>query len=138
MPQSVSDDGGSTWRPFVAEAAAAAPSAEGAPVDADERVAVPTTGGDTGHEYAGAAFGKRGADQPDPSAEPSVPWYGLDPVRRTHRRQRFAGAVLVGLGFLFLANEMGIFRWLNFSIIWPLVLVGVGVTLLARQSGWRR
>ncbi len=75
-----------------------------------------------------------------PPPPPPMPTYA-PPRRRQWReghRQRTAGLVLVVLGLLFFASETGIFRWVNWHIFWPLVLVGVGVALLLRQRDWER
>jgi phage shock protein C len=57
----------------------------------------------------------------------------------TGRRRRAAGILLIGIGLLFFANQLGIFVRLRWDLIWPLVIVGVGVFILTKQSnGWRR
>ena len=55
-------------------------------------------------------------------------------------RQRSIGLVLVVLGGLFLASNLGWFNWINLDlrVTWPLVIVAVGVALLAGQGRhWR-
>ena len=47
-----------------------------------------------------------------------------------------AGA-LVGLGVLFLAANAGIFSWIEWRYMWPVILIGLGVVLLSRQVDWR-
>jgi len=46
--------------------------------------------------------------------------------------------VLVVLGILLLAANAGIFNWIEWRTMWPLIFIGLGVILLARQTGWRR
>jgi len=45
------------------------------------------------------------------------------------------GGLLILLGVIFLLQNLGIFwlRWLGFDVLWPLVLIAIGVALL-----WRR
>ena len=72
---------------------------------------------------------------PDPEPAPSVP---VDP-EETGRRRRAAGILLIGIGMLFFANQLGIFVRLRWDLIWPLVIVAIGVFILTKQSsGWRR
>jgi phage shock protein C len=72
---------------------------------------------------------------PEPEPAPSVP---PDP-EETGRRRRAAGILLIGIGMLFFANQLGIFGRMRWDLIWPLIIVGVGVFILTKQSnGWRR
>jgi phage shock protein C len=59
---------------------------------------------------------------------------------RNHRHHpRSTGVVLVALGLLLLAANAGVFSWINWHMMWPLVFIGLGVLLLARQvGGWGR
>jgi phage shock protein C len=50
---------------------------------------------------------------------------------RTHA---LAGSVLVVLGALLLAGNMGWTPWLSWNVFWPAVLVLVGIGLLARGA----
>jgi phage shock protein C len=45
----------------------------------------------------------------------------------------FAGLALILLGLVFLANNLGLFRWLRGDLIWPLVLIALGLALLLRE-----
>jgi phage shock protein C len=57
--------------------------------------------------------------------------------RRGHRHPKSTGVVLVALGvFLLLANS-GLFT-IDWRYLWPLIFIGLGVLLLARQGGWGR
>jgi phage shock protein C len=58
--------------------------------------------------------------------------------RRGHRHPRSTGIVLVTLGILLLAANAGFFTWIEWRTMWPLIFIGLGVILLARQSGWSR
>jgi phage shock protein PspC (stress-responsive transcriptional regulator) len=64
-------------------------------------------------------------------------WHPGDPQRGEwrHREQRhtWAGLILIALGVLFLAQNLGLLWWWNWRIFWPAVLIGVGALLLTRQ-----
>jgi phage shock protein C len=67
-------------------------------------------------------------------------WYERDVERHRHRGRhpRSTGIVLVALGVLLLAANAGLFRLIDWHVIWPVMFIGLGVILLARQSGWGR
>lgn len=57
--------------------------------------------------------------------------------RATDRRQNsrnYAGIILLGLGVLFLLQNLGIFARYNVTHLWPLILIVLGFALLARRS----
>jgi phage shock protein C len=54
------------------------------------------------------------------------------------RRQKTAGVILIALGLIFLAGQLGIFNWIAWRYLWPLVLIAIGTGLLLRQNAWRR
>lgn len=76
---------------------------------------------------------------PPPAAEP---WWQseryFDRPRHHPRHPRSTGVVLVALGVLLLAANAGLFTWIEWRTMWPLIFIGLGVMLLARQSGWGR
>ena len=49
------------------------------------------------------------------------------------RRRQFAGYALIAIGVIFLLNNQGLFRFLEWRTIWPLALVAIGVLLLAQR-----
>ncbi len=49
-----------------------------------------------------------------------------------HGRE-IAGFVLLGLGVMLLAANLGVFWFLRWDLFWPLVLVGVGAFLLVNR-----
>jgi phage shock protein C len=51
------------------------------------------------------------------------------PVLRRDSRQ-IGGLVLIGLGLLFVASNLGWFRWFDWGVFWPLILIGLGVVIL--------
>lgn len=75
-----------------------------------------------------------------PSSEPA--WWTSERYverQRPHgRHPRSTGIVLVSLGVLLLAANAGIFSWIEWRMMWPVIFIGLGVILLARQTGWRR
>ncbi|MDE3077927.1 MAG: PspC domain-containing protein [Chloroflexota bacterium] len=58
--------------------------------------------------------------------------YRYGPYDYGHRRYT-AGVILVVLGVLFLAGQAGLFRFINWNVIWPAVLIAIGVGLLFRH-----
>jgi phage shock protein C len=88
-----------------------------------------------------AASGKRSTEtQRPPSAPAEDAWWQSDRyVERHHGHHypaRSAGVVLVVLGVLLLAANAGVFTWIQWRTMWPLIFIGLGVILLGRQSGW--
>jgi phage shock protein C len=59
------------------------------------------------------------------AAPPIVP-----PADRRKRRQHWAGAILIVLGLLFLANNLGLLWWIEAEYLIPMILVGAGAWLL--------
>ncbi len=50
------------------------------------------------------------------------------------RANRYLGGLLlVGLGFLFLLNNLGYFSWGTLGRWWPLVLIAIGLILVLRR-----
>ncbi|MBI3967001.1 MAG: PspC domain-containing protein [Chloroflexi bacterium] len=57
---------------------------------------------------------------------------GDDPpvAASTRANTKVAGGFLIGLGLLFLAHNLGLLAWFNWSVFWPLMLVVAGVAVL--------
>jgi hypothetical protein len=76
------------------------------------------------------------------AATPGVedPWWQSERYVERHHGHRYparsAGVVLVVLGVLLLAANAGVFTWIQWRTMWPLIFIGLGVILLGRQSGW--
>lgn len=51
----------------------------------------------------------------------------------TERRRQFAGYALIAIGLIFLLNNQGLFRFLEWRTIWPLALVAIGALLLTQR-----
>jgi phage shock protein PspC (stress-responsive transcriptional regulator) len=83
-----------------------------------------------------------------PSSSPATPaspgpedaWWRSERYVERHHGHRYparsAGVVLVVLGVLLLAANAGVFTWVQWRTMWPLIFIGLGVILLGRQSGW--
>jgi phage shock protein C len=77
------------------------------------------------------------------SAQPTQEeWWRSERYVERHRHHgrhpRSTGILLVTLGVLLLAANAGIFSWIEWRTMWPLIFIGLGVLLLARQTGWGR
>jgi len=83
----------------------------------------------------------KGAPGTSAGAQPEQAWWyqrDVEPHRHRGRHPRSTGIVLVGLGVLLLAANSGLFRLVDWHVMWPAIFIGLGVILLARQSGWGR
>ncbi len=47
-----------------------------------------------------------------------------------------AGAILVGLGLLFLLSNLGLFWWFRWGNLWPIILIAMGVAIFLGR--WRK
>lgn len=54
--------------------------------------------------------------------------------RGVERRRNTIGYVLVALGFVFLLGNLGAFRFVQWQVIWPAVLIALGVLLLVQRT----
>jgi phage shock protein C len=64
------------------------------------------------------------------AARPVVP---VDPEASERRRAVF-GYFLIALGAVFLLANVGVFRFVRWDLVWPLVFVGAGALLLAQRA----
>ena len=53
-----------------------------------------------------------------------------DEARVRHRRLTFLGIIIVVIGIVFLLGSLDFFWWFNWRILWPLVLVAIGITII--------
>lgn len=78
-----------------------------------------------------------------PTAGPGIPplggplpggpqpyWHSAMPTDRRRRRQHWAGAILIIIGLLILAGNLGLLRWAEPEYVIPLILVAIGGWLL--------
>jgi len=73
---------------------------------------------------------------PGTGSDATEPYQTADTVAApidTERRRQFAGYALIAVGVIFLLNNQGLFRFLEWKTIWPLALVAIGVLLLAQR-----
>ena len=79
-----------------------------------------------------------GAARSEDSTEGSAPAEESTPSReadaRTKRNRNFIGGILVIVGVLFLLLQVEFFSWLRWGLIWPLVIIAVGVALIWDRS----
>src|SRR5262249_29499927 len=54
----------------------------------------------------------------------------MDRHRRHGRHPRSMGIVLVGLGVLLLAANAGVFSWIEWGKLWPVIIIGLGIIML--------
>ena len=58
--------------------------------------------------------------------------------RHRSRSHRSTGVVLVVLGLVLLSANAGLFRFVDWNVLWPVIFIGLGLALLARQADWGR
>ena len=74
------------------------------------------------------------SSEPRPDA-PLIPVLSPMEAAEAHRRRSMtAGAILLLIGILFLAANLGVFRWLNWAQFWPVVLIALGAAVLWTRS----
>lgn len=80
------------------------------------------------------ASGREGEPDATPVAE-YRPLHGSGPLddERRERRRRTAGAILVLVGLFFLVGNLNIW-FLNWSVLWPLLLIALGVAVIIGQT----
>lgn len=55
--------------------------------------------------------------------------------RQAGRARLIFGGVLIVLGALLLAENLGLLRWFRWDLFWPLLLILAGIALAARRVG---
>ena len=70
----------------------------------------------------------------DPAAipPPAAP-RPVDPLV-TERRRNSLGLLLVAVGVVFMLGNVGAFRFVQLSFVWPLVLIAIGVYFISQRS----
>jgi phage shock protein PspC (stress-responsive transcriptional regulator) len=84
-----------------------------------------------GAAHAGAWSGP---DAYPPTVDPAVT--PPPPQRHYGRHGRATGVVLVVLGMVLLSANAGLLRWVDWNVLWPVIFIGLGLALLARQADW--
>ena len=77
--------------------------------------------------------GPADASSPDATAQTITPVADPGEPAATERRRTTFGYFLVALGVVFLLSNLGAFRIIRWDLVWPIVLVGAGVLLLAQR-----
>ena len=76
-----------------------------------------------------------------PTGSPEEAWWQseryVERRRQHHHHPKSTGVVLVALGVLLLIVNSGLFI-IEWRYMWPMIFIGLGVILLARQAGWGR
>lgn len=67
--------------------------------------------------------------EPGTAVAPAV----VDPAAAERRRYAI-GVLLVALGAIFMLGNLGFFRGIEWKYIWPLVVIGLGVFLIAQRT----
>jgi len=73
-----------------------------------------------------------------PPQQPGDPFTGMMPPRST-KGATIAGAILIVIGAIFLLNEFDWFPDIDFELVWPAILVAVGLVLIfssAHKHPW--
>ena len=68
------------------------------------------------------------------SAPPASPGPGSELTRHAAHVPT-AAIVLIGLGVIFLLDNLGVFHWYWMGRMWPLILIAIGVWLFLRRTG---
>jgi len=95
--------------------------------------------------YATAKAMQEGRPLPDPfglgvhlpaaeASAPASPGPGSE-ILRHGTRIPTAAIVLIGLGVLFLMDNLGVLHWHWMGRMWPIILIAIGVWLFARRAG---
>lgn len=96
----------------------------------DLRQAVSREGAEPGPSEGETWPETEAAEVPAPSYTRSA----ASPDTYRHRRTVWAGVLLIALGALFLASNMGLFWWFNWRMLWPAVLIAIGLLLLLTRN----
>lgn len=52
---------------------------------------------------------------------------------QSNHTSKIGGIVLIALGILFLTSSWGILSWLDFSKLWPLIPIFIGISILLKK-----
>jgi len=97
--------------------------------------------------FAGPPFGRPGGSGTSPYSAPDQPPFGPYPwieadlaAAKERRRPVIAAALLIGIGALLLAQNLGLFSLFNWGVLWPAALIVLGLALLLgkrnRRARW--
>jgi phage shock protein C len=88
----------------------------------------------TGEGEAGSTPPPSGAVDPPQSVRRDPDPWPADGERRTRDRAIWGGAILILIGLLFLVDNLGIFPRFSWGVLWPLILVAIGIALLVQRN----
>jgi TM2 domain-containing membrane protein YozV len=99
---------------------------------------VPYTGQAPYQSPFGGPFAPPAAGFVDPGAPPMPPIPPVPPVPPAYwrRKEPIGAIVLIALGLLFLLGQLDIFNGRLFEFAWPVMLIGLGVWLVIRRTGY--
>jgi TM2 domain-containing membrane protein YozV len=92
----------------------------------------------TGQAPYGSPYAPPGGGFVDPGVPPIPPIPPVPPVPPMYwrRKEPIGAIVLIALGVLFLLGQLDILRDRVFEFAWPLMLIGLGVWLVIRRTGY--
>ncbi len=73
------------------------------------------------------------SDSPRTARDEKAMAFGEEGSRRSRRRDLLA-LVIISIGCVMLLSNFGVFWWLNWSVLWPLALIGIGAVILVRRT----
>jgi phage shock protein C len=76
-------------------------------------------------------------DAASTATTPAIAPTPVDPAvhaAEAERRRMAFGYLLIALGVAFLLNNAGVFRFVQWQFLWPLVLIGIGVLFLVQRA----
>ena len=85
---------------------------------------------------AAADTGSTAPMEADATAAPPAIAAPVDPAvhaAEADRRRMAFGYVLIAVGLAFLLSNAGVFRFVQWQFLWPLVLIGIGVLFLVQR-----
>ena len=75
--------------------------------------------------------------EPASASTPPLTVAPVDPAvhaAEAERRRMAFGFVLIAIGVAFLLSNAGVFRFVQWQYLWPLVLIGIGVLFLVQRT----
>jgi hypothetical protein len=58
---------------------------------------------------------------------------GASAARPVHHDGLWLGALLIAVGAVLLAGSAGLLAWWDWAVMWPVLVIGLGLLLLARR-----
>jgi phage shock protein C len=86
--------------------------------------------GPTADEHSGPDPGVPASHVSEPVREPAAT---PPPHVVERRRGEWIGGALIVVGLIFLIQTLGLLNWWDWSFVWPLVLIGLGILILVQR-----